>query len=32
MNIIPQGSKQKDGFDGFNSDLKKRVESEKQAQ
>lgn len=29
MNLIPQGSKQKEGFEGFNRDLKKRVESEK---
>ncbi|KAI9753351.1 MAG: hypothetical protein M4579_005209 [Chaenotheca gracillima] len=27
MKIIPQGTKQKEGFEGFNDDLKRRVES-----
>lgn len=27
LKVMPQTSKQKEGFDGFNSDFKKRVES-----
>ena len=30
LKIIPQSTKQKHGFDGFNSDLKKRMENEGQ--
>ena len=29
LKIFPQGTKQKDGFDGFNRDLKRRVESQR---